>query len=189
MALKDKLASFIDNTGLAEVFTRTPHDPEKARKPLLDGIARTRAQFAERQTKASKGPHKWWQLRNGVVALTVKVQGDTFDINGVATNHMPEERFEEFLNAFEKAVKAGEFDEELKNKGNGEAKVHIGKSSKSGSRAGPSDPLTGLRRSVGRSLSFGKPLDEIEASLLAGSKYAADDVRAEIAARRATGAK
>ncbi|WP_288484825.1 hypothetical protein [uncultured Novosphingobium sp.] len=187
MALKDTLSGFIDNTGLAEVFSRKPHDPSKDRKPLLDGIARTREQFKKRDKEVSKAPNKWWQLRNGVVALTVKVKGDTFDINGVATNHMPEERFEEFLTAFEKAVNAGEFDEELGNKGNGDAKVHISKAK--GTRAPSSDPLTGLRRSVGKSLSNGRPLDEIEAQLLAGSKYDAADVKAVIAERKAAGAK
>jgi hypothetical protein len=130
MALKDTLTSFIDNTGLAEVFSRKAPDPVKARKPLLDGIARTREQFGNRATTVSKAPNKWWQVRNGVVALTVKVKGDTFDINGVATNHMPEERFEEFLTKFEQAVNAGEFDDELANKGNGDAQVHIGRARK-----------------------------------------------------------
>lgn len=183
MGIRDTLAGFIDNTGLAEKFKLTPVDPVKARKPLLDGIKRTRDQFAARATTTSKAPNKWWQVKNGVVALTVKVNGDTFDINGVATNHMPEERFGEFLDKFEQAVNAGEFDTELKNKGNGDAKVRIPKASASSGKAAPS--ITGVRRSVGKSLSNGRPLDEIEASLKADGKYSAADIDAVIAEKRA----
>jgi hypothetical protein len=124
MALKDTFSNFFDNTGLAEVFSRPAWDAEKARKPLLKGIDAAKKQFESGQTKA---PNRWWKVSNGVVALTVKVAGDTFDINGVATNHMPEERFPEFLSKFRAAVEAGEFDDELKNHGNGDATVHIAK--------------------------------------------------------------
>jgi hypothetical protein len=124
MALKDTLSNFFDNTGLAEVFSRPAYDTEKARKPLLKGIDNAKKQFENGQTKA---PNRWWKVSNGVVALTVKVNGDTFDINGVATNHMPQERFPEFLAKFRAAVEAGEFDDELKNHGSGDAKVHIAK--------------------------------------------------------------
>ena len=124
MALKDTLASFFDNTGLAEVFSRKEADPAKLRKPLLKGIDNAKKQFENGQTKA---PNRWWKVSNGVVALTVKVGGDTLDINGVATNHMPQERFVEFLGKFKAAAEAGEFDAELKNKGNGDAEVHVPK--------------------------------------------------------------
>lgn len=184
MGIKDTFASFIDNVGLAEAFNVKPHDPAKARKPLLDGIKRTREQFDNRDKAPSKAPNKWWQVKNGVVALTVKVNGDTFDINGVATNHMPEERFKEFLSQFEQAVNAGEFDDELKHKGNGNAKVHIAKASGGSSgKAAPS--ITGVRRSVGKSLSNGRPLDEIEAQLKAEGHYSVADIDAVIAEKRA----
>jgi hypothetical protein len=124
MALKDTLTNFFDNTGLAEVFSRPAYDAEKARKPLLKGIDNAKKQFENGQTKA---PNRWWKVSNGVVALTVKVAGETFDINGVATNHMPEERFPDFLAKFRAAVEAGEFDEEIKHHGNGAAQVHIAK--------------------------------------------------------------
>lgn len=124
MALKDTLAGFFDNVGLAEVFAKKADDPTKARKPLLRGIDTAKRQFENGQTKV---PNRWWKVSNGVVALTVKVAGDTMDINGVATNHMPQERFIEFLDQFRAAVEAGEFDQELANKGNGDAKVHIPK--------------------------------------------------------------
>ena len=123
MALGD-LFGMIDNR-LKEVFDRRAADPAKARRPLLKGIDRTLAQFQAGRA----GPNQWWRIKNGVVAVTVKVAGDTFDINGVATNHMPEDRFAEFLGKMRDAVNAGEFDEELANKGNGDAKVHIPKRS------------------------------------------------------------
>jgi Tfp pilus assembly protein PilN len=122
MALKDYL-NVIDNQ-LKAVFDRKSANPTKMRRPLLRGIDRALAQFRSGSTGAAKG---WWRLKNGVVALTVKVDGNTFDINGVATNHMPADRFEEFLERMRAAVEAGEFDAELANKGNGNAEVHITK--------------------------------------------------------------
>lgn len=118
------LKGFIDNS-LEAVFHRKEASPEQLRRPLLKGIENAKTQYENGSTKA---PNRWWKVSNGVVALTVKVKGDTFDINGVATNHMPAERFVEFLGKFKAAVEAGEFDAELKNKGNGDAEVHIGKS-------------------------------------------------------------
>ncbi len=121
MALSDLFGMI--NNGLKDVFDRTAPDPAKARRPLLRGIDSTAEQF-----RAGKsGPRSWWRVKNGVVALTVKVNGDTFDINGVATNHMPADRFAEFLDKMRDAVNAGAFDAELANKGNGDARVRIGK--------------------------------------------------------------
>lgn len=124
MAIKETLTNFFDNIGLAEVFNRPAHDPAKARKPLLKGIETAKKQFENGQTKA---PNRWWKVSNEVVALTVKLGGDVFSINGVDTNHMPQERFVEFLDKFTTAVNAGEFDEELAHHGNGDAKVRIAK--------------------------------------------------------------
>ncbi len=123
MALKDYLG-IIDN-GLKHLFDRKATDPAKARRPLIRGIDRTLAQF---NTGSTGTPTGWYRLKNGVVALTVKVGGNTFDINDVATNHMPVDRFEEFLTAMRTAVDAGDFDAELAHKGDGDAEVHIPKS-------------------------------------------------------------
>ena len=122
MALTDLFT--IINNELKHAFERKPADPARLRRPLLKGIDRAAEQF-RRGEKPVRG--SWWRTRNGVVALTVKVDGDTFDINGVATNHMPEDRFAEFLDKMRDAVNAGAFDAELANKGNGDAKVHIPK--------------------------------------------------------------
>jgi hypothetical protein len=122
MALKDYLG-VIDNA-LKHVFDRRAVDPTKARRPLLHGIDRALAQF---KSGSAGTPTGWYRLRNGVVALTVKVGGNTFDIIGVATNHMPADRFEAFLGHMRAAVEAGEFDAELANKGHGNAVVAVPK--------------------------------------------------------------
>lgn len=118
MALKDYL-SMIDNA-LKDVFERKAVDPTKARRPLLRGVDRAVAQF---KAGSAGTPTGWYRLRNGVVALTVKVDGDTFAINGATTNHLPADKFEAFLQAMRAAVEAGEFDAELANHGKGDAKV------------------------------------------------------------------
>ena len=122
MALKDYL-TIIDN-GLKQLFDRKAEDPAKARRPLLRGIDRTLAQFKAGSTGTPTG---WYRTKNGVVALTVKVGGDTLDINGAATNHLPADRLEEFLVALRAAVEAGAFDAELANHGKGDAEVAIPK--------------------------------------------------------------
>jgi len=126
MSITDALFGIIDNVGLKDVFHRRETDLASLRAPLLKGIERSREQFG----KGARGPNRWWSVKNGVVALTVKLRGDMFDINGVTTNHMPEDRFPEFLDRFREAVNAGEFDAELINHGEGTAQVHIGKAGK-----------------------------------------------------------
>lgn len=185
MALRDTLFTLIDNVGLAETFKLKPHDPAKARQPLLKGIDSAKKQFENGQTKA---PNRWWKVSNNVVALTVKLAGDTFTINGVQTNHMPAERFPEFLDKFKSAVESGEFDKELASHGKGDAKVHIAPKRQSSGGAGtsrsPRSPMSNLRSSVGRSLSNGRSLDDIAAALKADGKYDAKDIDAVIAEKR-----
>jgi hypothetical protein len=119
MALHD-LIGMIDN-GLKSVFDRKPTDHARLRKPLLKGIERAREQHAAGKT----GPGQWWKARNGVVAFTAKLKGQTLDINGSATNHMAEAQFTPFLDALQAAVQAGEFDAELANHGRGDASVAV----------------------------------------------------------------
>lgn len=118
-----KYLSLIDND-LKSTFDRKPVDPIKTRRPLIRGIDRALDQFKS----GSTGPaNAWWKRKNDVVALTVQVGGDVFRINHVDTNHMPADRFEEFLGLMRSAVDAGEFDAELANHGKGDAEVHIPK--------------------------------------------------------------
>lgn len=120
--MKDYLG-IIDN-GLKQLFDRKAADPAKARRPLIRGLDRARAQF---KADSSGTPTGWYQVKNGVVALTVKVGGDTFAINGVTTNHLPADRFEEFLAAMRAAVDTGAFDTELANHGKSAAEVEMPK--------------------------------------------------------------
>ncbi len=122
MSLKDALLGFIDNVNLPAIFSRKVENLKELRQPLLKGISNAKRQFENGQTRA---PHRWWKLSNDVVALTVKVSGDVFTINGMETNHIPSDRFADFLDKFKAAVDAGEFDDELRHKGAGDATVKI----------------------------------------------------------------
>jgi hypothetical protein len=122
MSIKGTLAGFIDNVGLADTFNHQTEDLQKVRKPMLEGIKRAREQFATRGDGQFRSANRWWQIKNDVIALTVKVGGEVMDINGASTNHLPVDRFEEFLEMFEQAVGKGEFDEELRERGIGRPK-------------------------------------------------------------------
>jgi hypothetical protein len=124
MSLKEALLGFIDNVSLPAIFSRKAENLKELRQPLLKGISNAKRQFENGQTRA---PHRWWKLNNDVVALTVKVSGNVFMINGVQTNHIPSDRFADFLDKFAAAVDAGDFDEELRHKGAGDAAVKIPK--------------------------------------------------------------
>lgn len=114
MTILNSLAGFIDNDGLADAFAVKPEDPTKARRPLLDGIQRTREQFAERGHGAAKPGARWWQEQNGIVAFTMKLGGCALNLNRAATNHIPEAKFAAFLDTLEQAVNAGQLDAALK---------------------------------------------------------------------------
>lgn len=118
MAIKDMLALIDDK--LQSVFHKPVYDPTKARKPLLAGIDKTVSQFQEGKTKV---PHRWWSVSNDVVEFAPKVAGSVMQINGKDTSYIPAERFLDFLKAFRAAVETGEFDSELENHGQGDAKV------------------------------------------------------------------
>ena len=122
MSLKEALLGFIDNVSLPAIFSRKAENLEELRRPLLKGISNAKRQFEDGQTRA---PHRWWKVNNDVVALTVKVGGNIFSINNADTNHIPSGRFADFLDKFTAAVDAGEFDDELRHKGAGDAMVKI----------------------------------------------------------------
>jgi len=103
MALKDLLALADDK--LHEVFSSKPHDPSKARAPILKGIDRTAKQFA--QTEPVRG-RKWFKVANSVVELTLP-----FSISGKSTFYIPSERFPDFLEKLKSSVEAGELDKEI----------------------------------------------------------------------------
>lgn len=131
MSLKEALLGFIDNVSLPAIFSRKVENLKELRQPLLKGISNAKRQFENGQTRA---PHRWWKLSNDVVALTVKVSGNVFTINGVETNHIPSDRFADFLDKFAAAVDAGEFDHELRRKGAGDATVKIPKAKRAAAK-------------------------------------------------------
>lgn len=134
MALKDLFSFF---TGEAkEKYHEKPFDEAKARKPLLSGIKRARDDFnADKFTK----PNRWFSVKNSVVAFHPKLDGRTLTINGVDENHMPSDRFVEFLDLMEKEVEAGEFDDVIASHGKGNTDVHIRKAS-TGGKGGAGKP-------------------------------------------------
>ncbi len=145
MAIKDFL-NVIDNR-LKDVFDRKASDPLKTRRPLLRGIDRTLQQFKGGSSGAGTG---WYKVKNEVVALTVKVGGDTFDINGAPTNHMPVDGFEEFLTNMRAAVEAGEFDAKLASHGKGDAEVHIPKQRKPATISSEAAKARGIKAAASR---------------------------------------
>ncbi len=133
MALKDLFTFFSSDS--TEKYNAKPYDPVKARKPLLKGIKDARDQFnADQFTKKNR----WFSVKNEQVAFHPKLDGRDLILNGVKENHMPSDRFVEFLDLMEKEVNDGEFDEVIANHGKGNVDVHIGKAPKA----------TGAKRNV-----------------------------------------
>jgi hypothetical protein len=132
MSLKEALLGFIDNVSLPAIFSRKAENLKELRQPLLRGISNAKRQFESGQTRA---PHRWWKLSNDVVALTVKVSGNAFLINGSDTNHIPSDRFGDFLDKFTAAVDAGEFDDELRHKGVGDAILKVPKAKRAAGKS------------------------------------------------------
>jgi hypothetical protein len=109
MALKDLLA-WADNK-LESIFHSVPHDPAKARKPVLAGIARTEEQWDA--VPPSKAPNKWAKQANGIVSFSPKLGGNPLLINGQSTLFLPAEHFPKFLKGLRVAVEEGELDQAI----------------------------------------------------------------------------
>ncbi|MCW2412919.1 MULTISPECIES: hypothetical protein [unclassified Sphingobium] len=159
MSLKDVLALIDDK--LEEVFHRKPHDPSKARKPVLKRIAAAKTQF---ENGSSRAPNRWWSASNDVVAFKPVIDGKPLLINGKPVSHVPAERFPSFLDKLTAAVEAGELDKEIEalNAGTGS-----GKAAKKGTvDKFPADQRTdwdkldrGAKQSIGRLWGVGKNPD------------------------------
>lgn len=119
MAFLADALKLVDDT-LGTTFAKPAFDAEKARRPLIRGIEKTKTQFTEGKTKA---PRRWWDVSNNVVAFSPTLEGQPLQINGKDILYIPTERFVEFLDTVRAAVEAGEFDDELKNGGQGDASV------------------------------------------------------------------
>lgn len=131
MALKDLFSFFSPDS--TKKYNAKPHDPVKARAPLLRGIATARKQFNNDEFKK---PNRWFSVKNEVVAFHPKLDGRTLILNGVEENHMPSDRFVEFLDLMEKEVIEGQFDEVIAAHGKGNVDVHIGKAPRKRSTTG-----------------------------------------------------
>lgn len=116
---KIDLSKYIDNSLRAE-FEAKPYDAEKARKPVVDGIARTLEQFNSKTP--SKAPNKWFKATDKIVRFKAKIGGRVLPINGEEENHIPRSQFAGFLADFKKSVEAGDFDAEIKAAQAGSAK-------------------------------------------------------------------
>ncbi len=141
---------------LKEAFSRQPFDPAKGRQRLLDGVERSRQQFA--QTEPVRG-RKWFTINNDVVAFS-PTQGNSgaLTINGLTTNFVPVEAFGQFLDNMRAAVVAGEFDAEIERvakhggmvSGTADVAIPSGKTK----RAKSEPKVTPARRADWDSLSF-----------------------------------
>lgn len=112
MSLKDVLALIDDK--LEAVFHTKPHDPSKARQPVLKRIASTKTQFESGTTKV---PNRWWTAANNVVTFKPTLNGKPLLIGGKEANYVPAERFPDFLDKLSAAVSAGELDQEIADAG------------------------------------------------------------------------
>jgi len=173
---KIDLSKYIDNSLRAE-FEAKPYDAEKARKPVVDGIARTLEQFNSKLP--SKAPNKWFKANGDVVRFSAKSAKGVIPITGNDVNHIPRSQFAGFLADFKKAVEAGDFDAEIK------AAQESG-GSQSGKVTGPrgtdKDPLSGLRKAFGiRMGKLGQSAAEAAAHLRADGKYAVDAIEKVLA--------
>lgn len=160
MSLKDVLALIDDK--LEAVFSKAPHDPSKARKPVLKRIASAKAQFEEGKTKV---PSRWWTASNGVVAFKPVLNGKPLLINGKAVSHVPAERFPHFLDKLTAAVEAGELDKEIEATEKGTGSLGGGKPKAAGDKF-PTDARSdwgkldrGTKQSIGRLWGVGKNPD------------------------------
>ncbi len=178
----------IDNA-LGTHFNAPVYKPEKGRAKLVKVIDKAAAQRAAGETPPTRS---WKTGSNGAVSFSPKIDGKPVLIGGEAVNYVPGDRFDTFLEGLKAAVQAGDLDDEIKAALEGDEagsafsapKAARNVSGSSGER-GARSPMSNLRSSVGRSLSNGRSLEEIEAALKAGSKFSSEDIDAVIAEKRA----
>ena len=105
MALKDLLALADDK--LHDVFSRKPHDPQKARNAFIKRIDTNQSHLAS--ATPTKG-RKMFTIKNGVAQITLP-----FEIAGKSVFHVPSERAADWFNHLKDSVTKGELDKELEN--------------------------------------------------------------------------
>ncbi len=152
----------IDNT-LGTHFDTPVYKPETGRKKFIKQIELTEGQHKAGTTNAPK--RQWAIGNNDAVRYTPKIDGKPVLIGGKESNHVPNERFPDFLAGLKAEVEAGGLDKEIKAALDGEAAPTASRSagSSSGTRGGRGE-LANVRSSFGRSISNGKSLDEAAAT-------------------------
>jgi hypothetical protein len=168
----------IDNT-LGTHFDTPVYKPAEGQKKFVKQIELAKRQFQAGTTNAPK--RQWAVGNNKSVRYSPKIDGHPVLIGGVESNHVPHERFEDFLDGLKAEVEKGALDKEIKAALDGDEVPAASKSSSTGTR-GSRSPLSNIRSSIGRSLSNGKSLAEAEATVRAKGVYDAaliDQVIAE----------
>lgn len=103
MALEEFLKSVDDS--LEKVFNEKIIDPSKKRKQLIAFLDKISNQFAEGKSKGTG-----WQIRNGVVKLTVRLSGIPLNIGAQEVFLIPEDRFTDAITNLKIATEKGELD-------------------------------------------------------------------------------
>lgn len=103
MALEEFLKSVDDS--LEKVFNEKIIDPSKKRKQLIALLDKISNQFAEGKSKGTG-----WQIRNGVVKLTVRLSGIPLNIGAQEAFLIPADRFADAITNLKIATEKGELD-------------------------------------------------------------------------------
>lgn len=174
------LKKYIDNSLRAQ-FHAKPFDPSKGRSQLLAGIKRTMDQLNSKTPV--KAPNKWFKANGDLVELTVKLGNVVIPVEGEESNIVPRSQVVGLLTDLGRAVEAGDFDADIKAALSSPAKPAGTRLSSSGAQS-TAPALTRIRRSVGKSLSNGRSLDEIEAALKAAGEFSVADIDTVIAEKK-----
>ena len=107
------MANYLDliDNSLARGFNAPVYDPKKGREALVAVVDKAAEQHKNGETPNIRS----WKLgNNGAISFTAKVRRAIVPIGGAETNHVPAERFQDFLKALRAAIVAGELDNEIK---------------------------------------------------------------------------
>lgn len=174
------MASWLDLTdpSLEKGFNAPVYKPEPGRAQVVAMIDKAITQY--QANPDSKAAHRVWKKgTNGGVSFAPKIKGKELILAGKETHFIRAEKFVDALKQLKSAVEGKEYDEDIK--------AALDSAPTAGGIAKTSEEkgtLAGLRRSIGRSLTNGRSLDEIEANLLAGSKYDRSEIKKVIAEKR-----
>lgn len=166
MSLDDFLS--LTDDGLRAKYEAKPVDHAALRKPFIKALKTAIDQFENGRTKA---PNRLWTGKGDTVLFVPKFKGNPVVIGGKTEHFIPSDRFVEAVQKIIAAVESGELDDALFTD---DAPVAA-----KATRAEPSDPLVGIRRSFGiRMGKQGVTAKEAAAAIEATGKYRSADVAA-----------